>query len=108
MLPDIPPWTFAVLFTVVMTIAAIYKLDKGLKVYKLFKRKTWLVNFIIIAGFSAYVMSLQGHDEETEKVKDAARKGMLAFIIALMAHLELTIAPFWIVFVLAYYLQGYV
>jgi len=108
MLSHIHPGTFALLFTAVMTIIAIYRLDKGRKVYELFGSWSWLVNFIIITVFSAYVMSIQGHGEEIEKVKDAARKGMLAFLIAIMAHLELTIAPFWIVFVLAYYLHGYV
>ena len=102
------PGTFAILFTAFMTIFAVYRLDRGRKVYELFGNWSWLTNFILIAIFSMYVMSIQGHSEEIDKVKDAARKGMLAFLIAIMAHLELTIAPFWIVFVLAYYLQGYV
>ncbi len=106
--PHSLPGALAVMFTGILTIMAIYGRDRGHGIYKLFRNKIWLMNFMIIAIFSIYVMNLEGHDEETEKVKDAARKGMLAFIIALMAHLELTIAPFWIVFVLAYYLTGYV
>ncbi|MHA2039532.1 MAG: hypothetical protein ACW98X_24185 [Promethearchaeota archaeon] len=49
-----------------------------------------------------------GNDEEGQKIKDAVKKGILAFIIAILAHLELTIAPFWIVFTLAVSFDGYV
>ena len=40
--------------------------------------------------------------------KDAIKKGILALIVAIIAQLDLTIAPFWIVFTLAVSFEGYV
>ena len=53
---------------------------------------------------------------ESDKVRSMVKlsyildigSGVLAFIIAILAHLELTIAPFWIVFTLAVSFNGYV
>jgi hypothetical protein len=36
------------------------------------------------------------------------KKGILALIVAIIAQLDLTIAPFWIVFTLAVSFEGYV
>lgn len=79
------------------------------EIIDLFKNSYWLINSIIIVIFSFYVINIKkGTDEETIKMQEAVRKGILAFMVAIFAHLELTIAPFWIVYGLAYYAQGYV
>ena len=79
------------------------------EIIELFKNPYWLINTVIIAVFSFYVINIKkDKDEETIKMQEAVRKGILAFMIAIFAHLELTIAPFWIVYGLAYYAQGYV
>jgi hypothetical protein len=97
------------IFITIILFISIYQLDKGKKIFALFQNKSWLFNFIIIILFSVYIIDIQKENDTTShKLKDAVRKGLLALIIAILAHLELTIAPFWIVFLLAYYSQGYV
>ena len=84
-------------------------INRQKEIIELFKNPYWLINTIIIAIFSFYVINIkEGKDEETIKMQEAVRKGILAFMIAIFAHLELTVAPFWIVYGLAYYAQGYV
>ena len=97
------------IFICIILFISIYQLDKGKKIFKLFKNKSWLFNFFIIICFSVYIIDIQkDRNANSERLKDAVRKGLLALIIAILAHLELTIAPFWIVFLLAFYSQGYV
>jgi hypothetical protein len=49
-----------------------------------------------------------GNDLNGNRIKDAIKKGILALIVAIIAQLDLTIAPFWIVFTLAVSFEGYV
>ena len=48
---------------------------------------------------------MEGDDEESERVRDATKSGLIAFIIALLAYLDLKAAPFFIVWLTSYYLQ---
>ncbi len=91
-----------------LTARVIIKENKHKEILKLFKKTSWVVNLVIVIGFSIYMVNTAGNDEEGQKIKDAVKKGILAFIIAMLAHLELTIAPFWIVFTLAVSFDGYV
>ena len=47
----------------------------------------------------------QYDDEETERVKKATRAGFIAHLIAIMAALDLKLAPFWLVWLTSYYLD---
>ncbi len=91
-----------------LTMRVIIKENKHKQILKLFQNASWVVNLVIVIGFSIYMINTAGNDEEGRKIKDAVKKGILAFIIAMLAHLELTIAPFWIVFTLAVSFDGYV
>lgn len=99
----------AIIFTILILIITIYRLDKGTEILKLINNKMWFFNFMVIMIFSVYIIDIDNEKgEKYIKLQDAVRKGLLAFIIAILARLELTIAPFWIVFVLAFYGNGYV
>jgi hypothetical protein len=98
----------SLIIVALLTVRVIIKENKHKEISKLFKNTSWLVNLIIVIGFSVYMVNTAGNDEEGQKIKDAVKKGILAFIIAILAHLELTIAPFWIVFTLAVSFDGYV
>ena len=60
--------------------------------------------------YYVYIMYSTADDdsEEAKKTQEALKKAIIAFIIALFAELGLTIAPFWWVFVLAYYMEGWI
>lgn len=73
--------------------------EKYNKFKNLFSNKSWLYNFIIILIFcisSFFYYPLNSLEIE------ATKKAITAFIIAIFASIDLTIAPFWIIWVLSY------
>ena len=85
---------------------------------ELLTNNVWKLNIVFILVFSIVIYWLNNkinnkeldkkHYKEIKKHKEAVKKGILALIISLFAHLKLTIAPFWFVFILAYYFEGWV
>ena len=80
--------------------------------------KKWMINFVVIILFTAVIYYLNHHSKtmkhtkeekkELEKHIEAIKKALLALVIALLVHFRLSIAPFWIVFFLAYYFDGWI
>ena len=97
--------------TALLTLRAGFKSKKARsKLEELITNKRWLVNFVIIMVFVGYIVYVTKNDnsDDAEKTKDALKKALLAFMIALFAEFGLTIAPFWLVFTLAYYMEGWI
>ena len=46
--------------------------------------------------------------EWSEKLKNASKKAILALLIAFFARIDLVIAPFWLIWMMAYYLEDWV
>ncbi len=42
------------------------------------------------------------------KLQNATKKALLALLIAFFASIDLIIAPFWLIWVIAYYLEDWV
>lgn len=104
-------YPFALISIFLLTLRAIYQSKVAINAIKeLIGNKKWLVNFSMIIAFSIYIIYNTHNDTSPEsiKVKDSLKKAILAFLIAIFAKLDLTIAPFWLVFVLAYYLEGWI
>ena len=98
-----------------MTLAITFFVWKssGLELaIKLFKNRTWVINFVIMVAFSAYLILDKPKDSLSNKEYnlriEALKKAIFGFIIALMVHFRMTIAPFWIIFYIGYYLNGWV
>jgi len=90
--------------TMIMVVYSVYRADRYKEIKELLT-PIWIVNFILMILFGSF---LEWYTGEDPLVQESLKKGMLAFIIALLAHLRMTIAPFWIVFVLSYYMSGWV
>ena len=97
--------TTTMLSVFIMTIVAIIRADRLKEIKELFLNPRWLSNIIIVIIFSVY-MTYTNRDDK--KLKDAIKKASLALIIAVLAHIKMTISPFWIVFALAYYTDDWV
>ena len=80
------------------------------KIIELITTKRWIVNMLIVILFCFYILYTTKYDttKDAIAVKDALKKGIIALIIAQLAELGLTITPFWLVFVVAYYLEGWI
>lgn len=88
----------------VTSITIFANKEKREKVIDLVTNKSFIINLIFIIGFVYYGLSIKNDGtEETKKLKSAIRTAILGMIIAFMAFVDLTLAPFWILFTASYY-----
>lgn len=97
-----------ILLVVVITLYKAHQQGKLKLLKKLFNNTSWIINLAIVIIFSIYMINTSGDDLNGKRIKDAIKKGILSLIVAIIAQLDLTIAPFWIVFTLAVSFEGYV
>lgn len=88
---------------VIVTVKIIRDKEKKSRVMKLVSSKSFIINLLMIIAFSYYGLSLDDKDPDAKKLKESIRTSILGMIIAFMAFVDLTLAPFWILFVAAYY-----
>jgi len=94
------------IFVAITGIILAYDPEKRKLFNKLITNYRFLGMFLVIIGFCAYTLFyMKGDDDETERVRDATKSGLTAFIIALLAYLDLKAAPFFIIWLTSYYLQ---
>ena len=103
-----PPRTeFVISMSIFVAITAMilaYDPEKRKLVKSLVTNYRFLTMFIAILAFSGYTLFyMQGDDEEADRIRDATKSGLIAFIIALLAYLDLKAAPFFIVWLTSYY-----
>ena len=58
---------------------------------------------ILLASGAAFVFGRDSTDPTVRRLRDATFAGFTAFVIALFAHLDLIIAPFWLVWTLSFF-----
>lgn len=103
-----------VIFFIILVIVIGRSAKKRVKIMELFFNKAWLIGFITIICFSVWTIysTKPGEDgkitKENESKREALKKAIVAFIIALFSEINMSIAPFWLVFALAYYLDDWV
>lgn len=93
-------------FIILITIWTIYSdANKITKFKTLFTNKKWFVHFIVLFLFTLWnlLFSSKGSKELI-----ATKRAFTAFIIALFSSLDLTIAPFWIIWVLSFYFESWI
>lgn len=94
----------AIAVTGVTIFKIITDVEKREKVIKLITNKSWGINLLLIIVFCYYGLTNKEETKDSEKYKEAIRTAILGVIIAILAYLDLTIAPFWIIFVSSYYM----
>ena len=76
-----------------------------LKNYKLL---IWIIGIVL---FSLYAGSDLIHDRDEkseERLRESVKKACMAFVIAYLAHLDLIVVPFWLVFIMAFFFEQWV
>ena len=101
-------------FLIPSLISAINTPIKKSLFKELIESKRWVINFIVIVIFTIVIYylndrskSMEHTEEEKEELKkhiEAIKKAILALVIALLVHFQSSLLPYWVVFVLAYYL----
>jgi len=93
-------------FTIITLSVIIYRKETRNKIIRYIKNPYFLIHFIIIIVFSAITLSLDDNkNEEIKQRRTAIKHALLSLIIAVLASLDLKLAPFWLVFLASYYLN---
>ena len=79
--------------------------EKFSNLKKLLTNKRWLGHFALLILFS--IAMFYYHPKHTHE-RESTKKALTAFIIAIFASIDLTIAPFWIIWVLSYSFENWV
>ena len=95
--------------TLVLGIRTFIVRNKYKKLMVIFSNKETLINLAIM--FLFIIVSIFKYDESDEKhsrLIDSIKKGLIAFIITIFGELGMIISPFWTVFIVSYFLSGWV
>jgi len=95
----------AIITAIITTIKIMNDPEKRSKILKMFSAKSFIINVFFIAVFSYYSLHISNLDKDSVKLKKSIKTALLGTIIALMAAVDMTLAPFWILFVASYYLD---
>ena len=94
------------LFAIITAVILFKDEEKKKRLIELITNKMFVSTTIGIIIFSTYMLSLPVEDnDENQKLHNATKQGLLGFIIAILAYLDLKAAPFFIIWVVSYYLD---
>ncbi len=93
-------------FFMIMISILLFQKGKRRRLLDLFKKKIWLAGFLSIILWSTYVLANDRGKSDKKSIRryKATKHAIVAFLIALFAYIELTIAPFWTIWIVTYYL----
>ena len=106
----------AIIF-ILLTIRAIFELGKLREIVDFFKKGKTIIQLILIFTWVYLIYNYteknkHSKDEKmrdnTEKLQISSKKAILALLIAFFARFDLVIAPFWLIWVMTYYLDNWV
>ena len=76
------------------------------KFFTLLKNKQFMITLLGIITFSVWQLNANDDDDpETDRRKRATREAILGLIISILAYLDLKLAPFFIIWIVSYYLD---
>ena len=95
-----------IIFIVVTGIIVFSTEERKYLMIKLLKNKLFMFTFLAIVLFSTYQMRQESKDDETIRRKRATREGILGMVVAVLAYLDLKAAPFFIIWIVSYYMDN--
>ncbi len=107
----------SVFIFILLTIRAIIQLKKTKLIIDFFKEPKTIgqLSLIVAWVYLIYNYSSQNKDSKDKKIlknvdklKNASKKAILALLIAFFTRIDLVIAPFWLIWMMAYYLEDWV
>ena len=79
--------------------------ERKSRLIKLVTNKLFMISLTGIIVFCIYQLNKESDDDETDRRKRATREAILGLIIAVLAYLDLKAAPFFIIWIVSYYLD---
>ena len=98
------PLLAAVIF---MVLGAVIKNTQTQHLLHIVSQPFWVANLLLVGLFCFYIYAFAPPSETTASLQDAASKGVVAMAIGLMSEAGISVGPFWIVFALAFFLDGW-
>ena len=93
-------------FVIVTAFMIIKDKERFGKFFTLLKNKQFMITLLGIIAFSTWQLNANDDDyPETDRRKRATREAILGLIIAILAYLDLKLAPFFIIWIVSYYLD---
>jgi len=103
---------FGIVMFVLLTIRAIVSLNKTSELYKFFANTKTIGQLCLIVVWCyliyRFIKTHPKDEKHSAKLQEATKKAILALLIAFFARIDLVIAPFWLVWLIAYYLEDWV
>ena len=94
------------LIILIITIIVVYKNQIKRKRLKfLVSSNEFKIGSVIIIIFLFIIKFYKNETDEMKKINRSSNIALIALIVALLAYLELTIIPFWLIFLTSYYLN---
>lgn len=93
------------IFAVITIVFIVTHKERRNKVMSYLKNPIFVVHFIIISVFSIMTLSLDANNNEIKRRQESVKHALAALIIAILAALDMKLGPFWLVFIISYYLH---
>jgi heme/copper-type cytochrome/quinol oxidase subunit 4 len=81
-----------------------FKEDHRRRFIRLVTNKGFIVSTAVAVIWSVAMLNLPARREDAARLREATKDAIVGVTIALLAYLELTIAPFWVIWFVSYYL----
>ena len=75
------------------------------KLKELLSNRSFVFSGLIALVFSIWTLYFIPWDESNNKVRNATKHAIIAFLIGMFHHFEFKIGPFWFVWLISYYLD---
>lgn len=67
--------------------------------------RKWLLNFTAVIAFSLWVAIVE---RKNTQMLTSVKRGIMSLIIAIFGEVGLTIAPFWTIFAVSYFMESWI
>lgn len=96
----------------IIPLAVLSSQEKRTRAIEMMTNPMWVTQFTLMLGFVFYILYVSNDEnvseEERHNVKNMRRamfQGAMAFLIAICAVFDFSIAPFWLVFLSSYFYE---
>jgi len=107
-MPSMPSAQYPAMMFAIITLMVVYRNPASRKkVVELLHNKVFMGGLMMVVLWSFFSLRGNAKSEEDKKSREATKSAIIALIIAIMSELHLSIAPFWLVWIAAYYLDAH-
>lgn len=102
---------FPIILFILTMINAFRSPDTIKKTKDLIFTSEFLINVFFIFLFISwigFIKKYKNKHEVKEKAKESIKKATIAFIIGIFSELNLIYQPFWLIFLLSFYMEGWI